>query len=432
MRGTLKIKGKETNIFDLTLFDIIKQLRNIDEVNFTPASETGRQYFDVVVQKYEGAQFDEDALLLYSRFKEIITQLFNDESKKAKLEELGVTELDFALIRNDEEKIKEISMANQENNLYALTQKYRMCGLHKSIYGEKSSTSQMILKIANTTTTIDSIKSNIFVSANEEPKNLLIKIANDGDDSWDYTYAKNLNYKLSSSFDMVITYGDGLHSLCDTNLNRIAKVLQHPTITTLQNQKLEFALTYLYAHDAISSEGCSETVKKLAEIEIAQNNLVYFSSCYSGKYHKYWPVEKPGKFLITSSTKDETSYQEANLDYSQYFRKTSQGGYDLASLLKFFLDLNPNSTPLISGKISDSIIVKSMPINELLECSEKMQALSDNDFAESDIVEGNGSVTKNFIGFVDYYDLYFNETLSTISLTTIDPDITTAGEISLA
>jgi hypothetical protein len=57
MHGKLFINKVGKNIFNLTIYDVLGHLDNIDKVEFIPPEESDRGYFDIVKQVYSEAFF---------------------------------------------------------------------------------------------------------------------------------------------------------------------------------------------------------------------------------------------------------------------------------------------------------------------------------------------------------------------------------------
>src|SRR6185312_16637926 len=155
MRGELSIKGAKTGIFELTIFDALKHLRNIKEVTFNPAEKTGADYFDVLRMVYEKTKLDEEnwkeeEKVIVPIFQKTLQELFQSEEEniREQLLKLGATDLDIALIVNNVRGIQEIISANQEQNIYKLAKAFRFLDLAKGIHGEAFTAEEFRIKLA--------------------------------------------------------------------------------------------------------------------------------------------------------------------------------------------------------------------------------------------------------------------------------------------
>jgi len=121
MHGTLSIKGLKTEIFYLTIYDILSHFDDIDQVTFVPAQKTNNSYFDIVKQAYLEASISakERDKFLIKDFHARIKELFSDRTPKIihKLKELGATDVDFAIINHDRATLAKIALENTETDI---------------------------------------------------------------------------------------------------------------------------------------------------------------------------------------------------------------------------------------------------------------------------------------------------------------------------
>lgn len=376
LRGILKIDGLAVLIFDLTLDDIIKQLQDLDSLSFTRPLDSDRQYADIVMQVYRNNRYQANAPC--QEFYNTIKNIFSDQSKWPKLQELGFTELDAAFVFNDKEAIRALGLANTENTIYRLGQKYRMADFS---LGNKNYDA-LILPIStqNGSIAVFDLPDNAFVNQSSKmPDSLLIHISLDGEGTWDYNQEAYLDKYMAPSFDITIQFGNGSQYI--TN-DKIQILLGHNKVNQLKQQNLACALVFIHGHGSEKSQEYSPILKSLYK-KLARTTIVMLCSCYSGQYHDEWNGEE-GVFFISTSKQDESTFCSTKaFEFSKYFPNQ----VNLLGILNFCLDSYKDSTPCFSGKIADKTfrgvaikdLLKDEVITERLRIADAIPAAHNND-----------------------------------------------------
>ncbi len=376
IKGVLKINGLEANVFRLTLPDIIKQLQDIDNIEFMQPIETNRQYLDIVMQVYQKDRYKDENKEHLNKFYEIMKTLFYDENKVAKLKELGATHLDAALIYDDVNAIHQISSFNTETNIYSLAQKYRMAGLNEGIYPNSKALS-ISVALNDALVSISSLPHNAFVTQSHgSTNNLLVNIKCDGEAAWDYNLANHSFKHIESSFSTTILLGNGSQYISSSD---ISNIFNHDRMSILKGQNLEFALVIIDSHDSKETKAFSSVFKAITT-KLAKSTVVFIDSCYSGQYHEEY-VPETGVFLISASTSNETSCGADNLfKFSKYFSNQP----NLLGILKYCVESYTKSTPCFSGQIGKKVF-KAVPIKNVLQELDS-NCLSD-DFEANEVIQ---------------------------------------------
>lgn len=356
MQGTLSTKGLKTEIFYLTIYDILGHFDVIDQVTFTPAEETNNSYFDVVKQAYLEASISdkERDKFLIKDFHERIKELFSDRTPKIidKLKELGATDVDFALINHDKVVLEKIAFENTETDIYQLAKIYRFVDIAAHI-NPSFKPFEIHITIGHTPITLGSLNYQAFEydSGAMVQHNAFINIQDAGNKTWNYNHAAFWNKNIKNFFDTSILFGNASKYLLD---EEVFSFFHTKEISQLTTKNLNFVLVIINMHDSEESGKLSSVFGKFPQL--AKETLYVVQSCYSGKYHQTLPN---GCHLITSSGAEESSLTWDFDKVSNLAKYMSNSGLDLATFLQFYASEYTKSTPYFSGVFGNKLIQKA-------------------------------------------------------------------------
>lgn len=384
MHGTLTINGTngeqtKQDLFRLTIFDVIKQLKHAEQLKFTPAEKTGQGYFDIVLMVYRDCQYspDEEVIALIPIFDKTIQNLFRDESKKEHLKNLGATDVDFALLLNNFDFLNE-PIDNQGQsipNIYENAKNCRFFDLWRKFYGENINPymyTHISLKSGEKFPLFLPYLTHFETNPDiESPETCMVIIQDLGGKTWNYNIA-NREYKLTKPlFDACILYGDGGHNL-SFEPDYIKNVFTEDRLQNLKDLNLKFLFFRIHAHDNSEEKKLQKLIEFLPD-DIAQETVYFLQACHSGQYHKNWNKLHKNSYLITSAAEDESSgFTDYNVEVlNKYFNNRD---LNVNGFVKFFNDNYKHSTPHISGNINGKEIcnmsvkeyVTSLAIKDLI------------------------------------------------------------------
>ncbi|RYE05929.1 MAG: hypothetical protein EOP33_01575 [Rickettsiaceae bacterium] len=346
--------------YQLNAFIIIKQLRSLKDVNFTPCNY-GRNYIDWISEIYNQSTIDEDAALLLPNLRSILKKIISDVNTKEIFKNLGTTDLDIALIQGDIEVIKSYAANNKLTDPFNMAREWRMLNIAKDIVMQDTLMpnpfSDIELNIGDNSILLEILQYQAFnyQKSDFSSKNMLIDIHDQGLHSWGYNVALKWHNALAPFFDKVVTFGNG--SNCIINFD-IVKLLNFHEVKDSKAPKLDFALVVLHNHSDKDSPKIAEQLPS----NIAKETVYLVNSCYSGKYHTNW---SGNAHLITSSSIDEFS---SIRDFNKIFNLSSFWQSDhptLKGLLQFCADQYKFSTPHYTGSISGMNFANS-PVKDVV------------------------------------------------------------------
>ena len=372
MHGTLSIKGLKTEIFYLTIYDILSHFDDIDQVTFAPAKETNNSYFDIVKQAYLEASISpkERDKFLIKDFHARIKELFSDRTPKIidKLKELGATNVDFALINHDRVTLARMAFENTETDIYQLAKIYRFADIAHHI-NPSFNLFETDITIASVPVSLGSLNYQAFEYYRAGAQhNALINIQDAGDKTWNYNHTAFWNKHIKNFFHTSILFGNGSIYILDTE---ILSIFSTKKLSQLTTQNLDFVLVIINMHDSEESGKLSSVFGKLPQL--AKETLYIVQSCYSGKYHQTLPS---GCHLITSSGAKESSLTWDYNKISNLGKYMSESGPDLTSFLQFYASEYTNSTPHFSGVFAGKTI-KQTPVKNIIQPKVRVELLDE-------------------------------------------------------
>jgi len=162
MHGQILVKGLEVHVNDITLYDVIKQLQSIMDVEFQEAEVTKLDYFDLVSKLYATAICPlpsiEDKALVGS-ICIYVSMLFESAKKdpivNKKLVDLGAKPIDFAFMNSDVAVVQNLLNQLDIINIFSIAKSIRMYKFvpifiergNDIVLFEKSSASLPLLKL---------------------------------------------------------------------------------------------------------------------------------------------------------------------------------------------------------------------------------------------------------------------------------------------
>ena len=291
MRGSLKFKGVSQNIFDLTILDIIHQLRELDQISFDVGT-SGIEYMDVISTSYSWAEPDEYDALLMPSLRKILKSIVSDVKKIQEFKNLGATDLDIALIQGDIALIKSMAASNTETNPYSIAKKFRFLDIARDAASPEFDS--INLHIGNQYIPLCNLGYCTFETQKPgvTPKTLLVDFQYDGGKTWGPHGASKWHESLSQCFDKSVSFGDGTRFILSSH------TLSLLNLQTTASEGLEFALVIIHMHDSREEEGYRGTLYDVIGQfpNIAKTTVYLVQSCYAGKYHAQW---KSDAHLIT-------------------------------------------------------------------------------------------------------------------------------------
>lgn len=300
MRGILRVKGKEYRLIDLTIMDLINQLDKLPEVEFEVAPETGRDYFDVacIVYRKEKIRTSEEYMkACIKAFRDKLISVFSKAEHAAKLNSLGISRLDVALLSNNGPVIGEMAQALSGKNPFEMAKALRFFDIAGDHYQASFTGYSAQIMHGGHPTFVWSLPSIAYKAPKkvESPKSGLLMISDDGELSFDWNI-QNYHYKkMSPYFDEVSIYGDSYHYLPYETINYNA----------IRASRLELLVVKVDCHDSEEGDMLGRCVRNFPD-GLAKEVVVIIDACYSGKYHRDWGNKK--SLLLTSSNSSESAY----------------------------------------------------------------------------------------------------------------------------
>lgn len=351
MHGKLTIKKASTDIYKLTIYDISKHLKNIQEIEFE-LSEAGNDYFDVVMDVYREASSssDEADVLMTGLVRKELIKLFtsSDTSTKDKLTSLGASDIDFALLSNNDPKIKEWALASIETNPYILAKQTRFLDIAKE--NTSFNPYSICVSVGDESIPLGQLKYTAFKYSPQSlvessPSTLFINVQSVGNKAWNYTRPNEWLKYIKPFFSTTMLCGDGVTYLLAKDILNFLNFSKKQ----LSTESIGFAFVRINMHDSLDTVSLGPIIDKFPSF--AKETLYVVSSCYSGQYHKVW--SKDVGHLLTTSGDNESSYT-TNSDKVKFLDKYIKDQPDTLSLLRFFgseyVDSTPHLTGLVSGK----------------------------------------------------------------------------------
>ncbi len=294
------------------------------------------EYINSLRNKYEEVVLRADINSFHDSLKEV----FNSEENKAKLLELGASELDLAFINNDLERAADIMASNPPTTPYELAKQTRFLANSKDF--------KCILD--NKEILVQGLNHLVFVyNADgidaESTKTLLIDMIDDGIEgdrlAWSYDDSASSHKNQASYFDKVFAYGSGNH---DLSLKAMIGLLKHENISRATQ---DLAVVRLRLH---GSEKRMEALKEFIDAakSLANDTLYILESCYSGQYHELWDVSKGCLITSASFTNPESSNGLDSKNGQHFAHCLKEGKPSIESFLKFYAQYKL-STPCFSG-----------------------------------------------------------------------------------
>ena len=275
MRGQILIKGLKENIYDITTYDVIRQLQSIIDIEFQEATVTKLDYWDLVRKLYATtisplARIEDRALNI--SFDVHLSMLFESAKKDTKINEklleLGAKPIDFAFMNGDVEIVQNLVDQLKVTNVFTIAKNMRMHkmmptasnNINEIVLFKKSSASLPLLQFEE-----NALQHSKVVGA---PKTAIIDMFGMGGAAWDSGQTELWSEALCAQFETTLTYGNGNVVLTPNKILNACKLFQSSNI----HNDLDFALVVIEMHGS-KEEG--ELVSIIEELPKLAKNTLY-------------------------------------------------------------------------------------------------------------------------------------------------------------